>query len=137
LKNFIIGLEFFDEKNLKTRTDLYLDWISKRKIFVKNLCINEWNIPVSDNLYSNNVYVNNRNSFLKSLTFKFNYYNYIRFNEIQLLELFDSKNFKNLIESCFLKFNFNTISDLTLICVSKNCKFLKVLNLDNCKYITD
>jgi hypothetical protein len=141
LNNCIIGREFFDEKDVNFKTDLYLDWISKRKVFVKNLCINEWNESVLYYFQNNE---NNRNSFLKSLTLNFNnIYDFRCVEEKILIELINSKNFKNLNELCFVNNNFTDrtaavhITDLTLIAVSYNCKFLKVLKIDKREEITD
>jgi hypothetical protein len=60
LNSCIVGREFCKEKDFNIKTELFVDWILKRKIFVTNLCINEWNASVFDYFVNNE---NNRNTF--------------------------------------------------------------------------
>ena len=91
---------------------MYFKWILKRKLFLNNLYINQWNKKVSN--YFQMIINNKSNNLLKSLKFYFNK-NLKNFDEKMLTMILNSNNFKNLNEfSIFNDFNYY-ISDLSLI----------------------
>jgi F-box/leucine-rich repeat protein 2/20 len=135
LSELIIRHDFSD-KDLQINTDLYLQWILKRNIYIKNLCINKWNESIFDYLQNNG---NNRQFVLKSLSFTLGFNNCENFDEDILLELFNSKNLKNLIGLYFWGFylSFKIITDRTLIAIANNFVNLQILYLNSSYQITD
>jgi hypothetical protein len=135
LNGCVIGSEI--SNNFTASTDLYLNWILKRNIFITNLYVNKWNISISQYFEIND---NNRNLFLKSLKFDFLYSNnFENFNENTLIQFFSSNNLKNLNELYFrAKYFFESIiTDDFLFTIANNFLNLKRLNLNNCCQITD
>jgi hypothetical protein len=133
LNGFVTAGRDFDSakdtyyQNLNYDTKLYIKWILKRNILVKNLYISRWNKSVIH--YFQNI-ENNKNLFLKSLTFNFDDYRFFKnFNEKTLLELLNSKNFKNVSKISLINDHVTIISDLILIAIANNFKNLKVLEI--------
>jgi hypothetical protein len=130
------GSEIGHEK-FSDATDLFLKWISKKNVFTEKLSINEWNHSVWHYFQNNDN--NNRNSFLKSLSFNFfNSRNIKNFNEKTFLEFFNSKNFKNLNELFFRGlYCLSITTDDILILISNNFCNLKRLYISSCSEVTD
>jgi F-box/leucine-rich repeat protein 2/20 len=129
-------LKCWDEKTfraLDVDTDLYLKWIFKRNIFLTNLRIDQWNNKILNHF---NMNISNKNLFLKNLTCYLYDEDSVDFNEEIVIQILNSKIFKYLTELRFVSSFWNSISDLTLIAISDNCRNLKIFDPDS-RNITD
>jgi hypothetical protein len=115
-------------KQINMHTELYLKWIARRNLPIRNLSIYNWNELVLARFLNSNLFV-------ESLVFYFNERRFSVFNEEILLELFNSKIFKNLTELGLGLMNI--ITDATLVSIADNCNDLKIIDLSHCERITE
>jgi hypothetical protein len=131
LNGFVIGRDFDSEnntyQNLNYDTELYMKWISKRNILVKNLYICKWNESI---IHYFQTMENNKNLFLKSLIFDFkNLENFEIIDQNLFFALLNSKSLKNVTEFYLINDPVTIISELVLIAIANNFNNLKVLDV--------